>query len=503
MNINLTELTVKTAHDHLMNGDFTAVELTQAYLDEIAKRNGELNAYLEVFSDALESAKKADERIGAYRAGKADHEASNMLLGIPVAVKDNILIKGKVASAASKMLENYHATYDATVISKLEKAGAVFLGRTNMDEFAMGGSTENSAYGPTRNPYDTTRVAGGSSGGSAAVVAANMALVALGSDTGGSIRQPASFCGVVGLKPTYGRVSRYGVMAMGSSLDQIGPFGKTVGDCEEVMKVIGGQDIKDGTTITDETYVTVPLLGKSKPTIGVPRHFLGGDGISKEVMDTFNASVAKLEKAGYEVKEIKLPNISYSLLVYYIVMPAEVSANMARFDGMRFGLHRDGKNGIEDYFESRRAGLGREVIRRILLGTYVLSSGYYDAYYNRANAVRQMITQDFLEAFKSVDIIMTPTAPSPAFRIGEKVSDPMAMYLEDIFTVTANLTGLPAISIPANRETQRGLDGQGGDTGPGNNIDRENASLPIGVQITARHGDEKTLYDVGKELLGE
>ena len=496
MNIQLQGLTIKNAHSHLMNGDFTAVELTQAYLDEIKKKNGELNAYLEVFDDALESAKRADVKIGQLRADKDEKNIStNMLLGIPIAIKDNILIKGKIASAASKMLENYHATYDATVIAKLGCEGAVFLGRTNMDEFAMGGSTENSAYGPTRNPHDTSRVAGGSSGGSAAVVAGNMALVALGSDTGGSIRQPASFCGVVGLKPTYGRVSRYGVMAMGSSLDQIGPFGKSVEDCEILLAAISGRDIKDSTTIGDETYPTVPPVGKGKPTIGVPRHFLGGDGINKDVLDAFNMTISKLAKAGYEIKEIKLPNISYSLLVYYIIMPAEVSANMARFDGMRYGLHKDGKNGIEDYFMSRRAGLGREVVRRILLGTYVLSSGYYDAYYNRANAVRRMITQDFLDAFRSVDVIMTPTAPSPAFKIGEKVSDPMAMYLEDIFTVTANLTGLPAISVPV--------------AGPGS-VNFEPATdgsmsskLPIGIQITARHGDEKTLFEVGKELLGE
>jgi aspartyl-tRNA(Asn)/glutamyl-tRNA(Gln) amidotransferase subunit A len=482
MPIKLEGLTIKKAHDHLMNGDFSAVELTEAYLDEIKKKDGEIHAYLEVFDDALDAARKADEKIAELRKETGGQKAdSHMLLGIPIAIKDNILIKGKIASAASKMLENYHATYNATVITKLGKAGAIFLGRTNMDEFAMGGSTENSAYGVTKNPNDLSRVAGGSSGGSAAAVAANMALAALGSDTGGSIRQPASFCGVVGLKPTYGRVSRYGVMAMGSSLDQIGPFAKTVEDAEIVLECVSGKDEKDGTTIDNDTYAKVPLIGKKKPTIGIPRHFLGGDGINKEVMKVFEEAVKKFEAKGYEIREIKLPNISYSLLVYYIIMPAEVSANMARFDGMRFGLRKDGKNGIDEYFESRRAGLGSEVIRRILLGTYVLSSGYYDAYYNRANAVRRMITEDFMEAFKSVDVIITPTAPSPAFKIGEKTSDPVAMYLEDIFTVTANLTGLPAISVPANRE--------------------ESNVLPIGIQITGRHGDEKTIFEVGKDLL--
>ncbi len=486
MKIDLNKLNIVRAHTHLMNGDFTSVELTRAYLDEIKKKNSEVNAYLEVFDDALEAAENADKMITEGKAG--------MMTGIPIAIKDNILIKGKIASASSKMLEDYQATYDATVISKLIKEGAVFLGRTNMDEFAMGGSTENSAYGVTKNPHDLSRVAGGSSGGSAAAVAGNMALVALGSDTGGSIRQPASYCGIVGLKPTYGRVSRYGVMAMGSSLDQIGPLANTVGDCEIIYNVLKGKDPKDGTTISEETYkieTSGARSGKKKLTIGIPRHFLGGDGIDKEVMSAFEKSIDSLKNKGYEIKEVQLPNISYSLMVYYIVMPAEVSSNMARFDGVRFGLHKDGKTGIEDYFESRRAGLGKEVIRRILLGTYVLSSGYHDAYYNRANAIRAMITEDFSKAFESVDLIATPTAPSPAFRIGEKADDPVSMYLADIFTATANLTGMPAMSIPMNGEKFE--DSSGG---------RE-AGLPIGIQFTARHGDEAALFEVGKEMLGE
>jgi aspartyl-tRNA(Asn)/glutamyl-tRNA(Gln) amidotransferase subunit A len=406
-----------------------------------------------------------------------------LLTGIPCAIKDNILNKGKIASSSSKILENYHATYDATVIAKLKAEGAVIIGRTNMDEFAMGGSTENSAFGVTKNPFDLNRVAGGSSGGSVASVAMDGALFSLGSDTGGSIRQPASFCGVVGLKPTYGAVSRYGVMAMGSSLDQIGPIGKTVTDVESVFKVIAGNDPKDGTTIDASTYK--PKKIKAKPVIGVPRHFLAGDGIDKDVLSAFEKSLEAYKSKGYEIKEISLPNISYALMVYYVVMPAEVSANMARFDGMRYGLHVNGKDGIDDYFESRRAGLGREVIRRILLGTYVLSSGYYDAYYNRANAVRRMITDDFIKAFEHVDIIATPTAPSPAFKIGEKTADPVAMYLEDIFTVTANLTGMPAISIPCGFSKKDGVD------------------LPVGLQLTARHGEEQVLFDAGKEFLGE
>ncbi len=474
--IDLAKLTIEKAHEAMKGGEFSAIDLAQAYLDEIKKKDKEIHAYLEVFSDVREQAKVADERF-------KDNTAT-LLTGIPFAIKDNILIKGRIASSASKILENYHATYDATVIAKLKKEGVVFLGRTNMDEFAMGGSTENSAYGPTKNPYDPSRVSGGSSGGSAASLAMNGALVALGSDTGGSIRQPASFCGLVGLKPTYGNVSRYGVMSMGSSLDQIGPFGKTVTDVEVVFNAIKGKDEKDGTTISDDTY-EIKRIGEKKPIIGIPRHFLGGDGLSQDVVLNFEQSVEKFKEAGYEVKDVTLPNISYSLAVYYVIMPAEVSSNLSRFDGVKYGLHKEGQNAIDDYFETRGAGFGKEARRRILLGTYVLSSGYYDAYYNRANALRRVITQDFQQAFEKVDIILTPTTPTPAFKIGEKTSDPVAMYLEDIFTVTANLTGMPAMSIPS---------GFG---------DVEGKKLPLGIQMTARHGDEKTLFEVGKEFLGE
>jgi aspartyl-tRNA(Asn)/glutamyl-tRNA(Gln) amidotransferase subunit A len=479
MKIDLKNLTIQKAHESLKKGDFSSVQLTQAYLDEIKVKNKDINAYLEVFADALEQAKKADARIVEAKKNGTDFP---LLCGMPCGIKDNILIHGHIASSASKMLEHYQATYDATVIAKLKKEGAVFLGRTNMDEFAMGGSTENSAYGPTKNPHDLSRVAGGSSGGSAAAVAMQGALFTLGSDTGGSIRQPASFCGVVGLKPTYGAVSRYGVMAMGSSLDQIGPIANTVTDCEIIFNTIKGMDIKDGTTISDSTY-SPKKVGTKKPVIGVPRDFLKGDGIDPAVLKSFNESLESFKAKGYEIRDVSLPNISYSLMVYYVLMPAEVSSNMARFDGIKYGLHKDGATVIDDYFESRRAGLGREVIRRILLGTYVLSSGYHDAYYNRANAVRAMITNDFLKAFEGVDIIATPTAPSPAFKIGEKTNDPVAMYLEDIFTVTANLTGLPAMSIPCgNAGTMK---------------------LPIGLQLTARHGDERALFTAGKDFLGE
>ncbi|MEK7213803.1 MAG: Asp-tRNA(Asn)/Glu-tRNA(Gln) amidotransferase subunit GatA [Patescibacteria group bacterium] len=473
--IDLKTLTIKKAHEAFKKGDYTCVDLTQAYLNEISKKNKEINAYLEVFDDAMEQAKEADKR---FEDGTA-----TLLTGIPFAIKDIILIKGCIATAASKILENYRATYDATVIEKLKKEGVVFLGRTNMDEFAFGSSTENSAYGPTRNPYDMSRVPGGTSGGSAASVASMMSLVALGSDTGGSVRQPAALCGNVGLKPTYGAVSRYGLMAAASSLDHIGPITKNISDAEIVFNTIKGQDIKDGTTIKEDTYKT-KRIGR-KPIIGIPRHFLGGDGIHKDVLKNFNDSIEKFKKLGYEVKDINLPNISYSLSVFYIINFAEASSNLSRFDSVRFGLHKDGKDGIDDFFVTRGVGFGKEARRRILLGTYILSSGYYDAYYNRANVVRRIITQDFMKEFEKVDIIMTPTTPAPAFKIGEKVSDPVAMYLEDIFTVTADLTGMPAISIPSGFSKIEGKD------------------LPLGLQITARHGDERTLFEVGKEFLGE
>ncbi|MDE2188460.1 MAG: Asp-tRNA(Asn)/Glu-tRNA(Gln) amidotransferase subunit GatA [Patescibacteria group bacterium] len=476
MPINLKNLTIQTAHEGLKNGDFTATDLAKSALAEIESKNKELNAFLEVYDNVLVQAGFADKAIAEARKAGKDFP---ILCGIPLAIKDNILVKGQIASSASKILENYHATYDATVIKKLQvENGAVLVGRTNMDEFAMGGSTENSAFGPTRNPYDTARVAGGSSGGSAAAIAAGMVLGALGSDTGGSIRQPASFCGVVGLKPTYGAVSRYGVMAMGSSLDQIGPFAKTIEDAQIIFDAIKGKDSLDSTTIDETTYQKEK--GKSKKEkliIGVPWHFLK-EGLHADVKKVLDDTLKKLEKKGYEIREISLPNISYSLAVYYVLMPAEVSSNMARFDGVKYGLHVDGKDMIEDYFKTRAAGFGPEVRRRILLGTYVLSSGYYDAYYYRANAVRKLITDDFKKAFESVDLILTPTAPSPAFKIGEKTNDPVAMYLEDIFTVTANLTGMPAVSVPA------GMSG----------------NLPIGMQLTAPHGGENSLFEAGKDI---
>ena len=478
--IDLKTLTIRKAHEALTKGEYMAVDLAQAYLEEIKNKDKDIHAYLEVFSDVIEQAKKADEII---KSGKA-----TLLTGIPVAIKDNILIKGRKASSASKILEDYKATYDATVIKKLKNEGVVFIGRTNMDEFAMGGSTENSAYGVTKNPYDLDRVPGGSSGGSAASVAGNMALVALGSDTGGSIRQPASFCGIVGLKPTYGGVSRFGVMAMGSSLDQIGPFAKNVEDAEILFNAIKGKDKMDSTTIenqNDPSQIKSQFDGARKYKIGVPKDFLNIGGIDKEIIKNFEESIEKLKKLGHEIVDIELPNLKYSLAVYYVIVPAEVSSNMARFDGMRYGKRISGNIGIEDYFFSRQSGLGREVKRRIILGTYVLSSGYYDAYYNKANIVREIIKEDYKKAFQKVDVIVTPTAPNVAFKIGEKVDDPLQMYLEDIFTVPLNLAGVPGISIPSGSKE---LDAK---------------KLPIGIQFVADNGREDNLFNISKSFLGE
>jgi aspartyl-tRNA(Asn)/glutamyl-tRNA(Gln) amidotransferase subunit A len=468
--IDLKNLTIKKAHEALMSGEYTAVDLAQAYLKNIEEKNKELNAYLEVFSDVLDQAKIADERI-------RNKDNVTLMTGIPIAVKDNILIKGRIASSASRILENYTATYNATVIEKLKEAGAIFLGRTNMDEFAMGGSTENSAFGVTKNPIDLERVAGGSSGGSAAAVAADMALVALGSDTGGSIRQPASFCGIVGLKPTYGAVSRYGVMAMGSSFDQIGPFAKTAEDAQILFGFIQGADVMDSTSIE----ITKEEKNK-KIKIGLPKEVMEIKGMDTLVRENFDKIVDKFKSLGYEIQEVSLPNISYSLAVYYTLIPAEVSSNMARFDGVRYGLHVDGQNGIDDYFKSKAAGFGGEVKRRIILGTYILSSGYYDAYYNKANIVRDLIKADYKKAFEQVDIIITPTTPGPAFKIGEKINDPLELYLEDIFTVPANLAGIPAISIPCGFK------------------EIGNKKLPLGLQLFANHGSEKYLFDLAKDF---
>jgi aspartyl-tRNA(Asn)/glutamyl-tRNA(Gln) amidotransferase subunit A len=449
--------------------EFSAVDATTAFLARIEKENPKLNAFLEVFDDALEGAKRADAMLAEAGA--------HQLTGVPIAIKDNILIKGKTASAASKMLEHHVATYDATVVTKLKQSGAVFLGRTNMDEFAMGSSTEHSAYGVTHNPHDLARVPGGTSGGSTAAVAAHLVPVALGSETCGSIRQPSSLCGVIGLKPTYGAVSRSGLIAMGSSLDQIGPISRTVADAELVFNAMRGRDPLDATSLPD--YEPTEVKGKS---IGVPRAFV--KDAQAETQKVFEQALETLVGKGYRIVDIDLPTAPLALPVYYIIMPAEVSTNLARLDGVRYGLHVDGTNLLDDYKRSRAEGFGPETRRRIILGTYILSSGYYDAYYGKATALRASIAEDVNRALAEVSFIATPTAPGPAFKIGEK-SDPVSMYLEDIFSAPANLTGVPSISVPAGM------------------VKRDGTQLPVGIQFMSPKRTEASLFTIARDLLGE
>ncbi len=436
----------------------------------IKEKNEELNVYIEVYDDVLSQADDADKKL---KDGSA-----TMMTGIPIAIKDNILFTGHKASAGSNILSNYTASYDSDVIRKLRNAGAVIIGRANMDDSAMGVSTETSPYGVTKNPYDTTRVPGGSSGGSVVAVAADMALCALGSDTGGSCRQPAAFCGVVGFKPTYGSVSRHGLIAMASSLDVIGPITKNISDAEIMFHAISGKDEMDSTSIPEDFY---EKKDTKKLVIGVPRHLLS-EGVDETVLANFEESLERMKAIGYEIKEIELPYVKYSVPSYYIIVPAEASTNLARYDGVRYGLHKDGVNLTEDYFKTKGAGYGKEVKRRILIGTYVLSAGYFDAFYNKATAVRKLIIKDYKNAFEKVDLILTPTTTGPAFKIGEKVSDPVKMYLEDIFTAPANMTGLPAVSVPSGFTTKDGKE------------------LPLGIHFVAPHGREDLLFEVGKKF---
>lgn len=471
--MNIKHLTIKQAHDLLIKKEIRVQELVEAVLREV-DASRDLNAYLEIFDDVRAQAERAQEMI--------DRGTATPLTGIPFAMKDNILIKGKIASASSKMLEHYRAPYDAFVSKKLREAGVIFIGRTNMDEFAMGGSTENSAFGATKNPHDIMRVPGGSSGGSAAALAAHAALGALGSDTGGSIRQPAAFCGVVGLKPTYGSVSRSGLIAMASSLDQIGPFAKTVEDAEIIFNAIKGYDPMDSTSVPNELREKVAGAKEKSRVIGVPFSFIRSEGVDPRVLKNFEDSLDKMRDTGYEIRDISLPPLAHGLSVYYILMPAEVSSNLARFDGVRYGYHSDGANLIGDYARSRGEGFGRETRRRILLGTYVLSSGYYDAYYRRACAAREVLRRELATIFEQVDIIATPTTPTHAFKLGEKTSDPLQMYLADIFTVPVNIAGVPAISVPSGF------------------VEEGDKKLPLGIQFIAPHFREDVLFAVGKDL---
>lgn len=467
--------TVTELRKKYIAGETTPTEVVEAVLKTIKEKDVDIHAFLDVYDDAIEAAKEATERY------KKDGENTPELLGIPVAIKNNILIKGKKATGASKILENYTATYDATIIKKLKEAGAIFVGSTNLDEFAMGGSTENSAFGPTKNPVDTSRVPGGSSGGSAAAVAMDAVPVAIGTDTGGSIRQPASYCGLVGFKPTYGAVSRYGLMAMGSSLDQAGPLTRSVADAELVHDIIKGLDPMDATTIAEDTYPTYE--SKKSYTFGVPRKFLA-DGVDTEVLEAFEAHIKELEAAGHAVVDVDLPLLEKGLAAYYIVMPAEVSSNLARYDGIRYGFSAQSGDLLEVYEKSRAEGFGAEVKRRILLGTHVLSSGYYDAYYGKAELVRKKMREELAAAFEKVDFILTPTAPTPAFKFGAQ-EDPLSMYRQDIFTVPVNLTGVPAITFPMGT------------------VDSDGAQLPVGVQYIGPHGGDARLFAVGKEMYDE
>ena len=483
--MNLKNLTIKKFHEGLLNKDFSALEIAKAFFDYIDKEDEKIGAYLRLTKDlAFSQANKTDVDL-------AEGKELDILAGVPLAIKDNILIENEPTTAASKILANYRASYDATAVKKLKSVGAVFLGKTNMDEFAMGASTENSGFKITKNPYDLERVPGGSSGGSAAAVAADMATAALGSDTGGSIRQPASFCGVVGLKPTYGAVSRYGLIAMASSLDQIGPMAKTVEDAAILFKAISGRDELDSTSANPpsggkygDELLNPKLENIKKLKIGVPKEYFIAEGLDKSVLKTIEEAIKTLKKLGFEFKEISLPHTKYAVSVYYIIMPAEVSANLARYDGIRYGQMSDvkGQMSLKDiYLKTRGEGFGDEVKRRAILGTFVLSAGYYDAYYAKAQKVRQLIKKDFDEAFKEVDVILTPVYPTPAFKINEKIDDPLKMYLGDIFTIPANLAGLPAISIPVNGQKSK-VKGQ----------------LPVGFQLIGKPFREADILGIGR-----
>ena len=463
----LNQLTISELTAKLARREVSAREATQACLDQIARVDGRIHAFIS--HDGADALAQADAADRALAAGER-----KPLLGVPIAVKDVLAVKNQPLNCASKILGNFISPYDATAIEKLKAAGAIIFGRLNMDEFAMGSSTENSAFGATRNPWDISRIPGGSSGGSAAAVAADECIASLGTDTGGSIRQPAALCGCVGLKPTYGRISRYGLVAFASSLDQIGPFTKDVRDSALLLGAMSGVDPRDSTSVN----VPVPDYGAALDgsirglKLGLPKEYMIG-GLDPEVKAAVDAAVKKYTELGAEIVEISLPHTDYAVAVYYIIATAEASANLARFDGIRYGARVDADNPVELYRRTRGAGFGAEVKRRIILGTYVLSSGYYDAYYLRAQKVRTLIRNDFLKAYEKVDAIITPTTPTAAFKVGEKSDDPLQMYLSDIFTISCNLAGIPGISLPC------------GFTG--------SPRLPIGLQLLGQPFGEATL----------
>lgn len=467
--MKLADLNITQAHQGLKKKEFSALELCKAYLDRIKERDKEIFAFLTINTKkALSQAKKIDDLILQKRE-------IPQLAGIPVAVKDNILVEDLKCTAGSKILGNYIAPYDATVIKKLKEKAAVILGKTNLDEFAMGSSTENSAFGVTRNPHDLIRVPGGSSGGSAAAVAANECVYALGADTGGSIRLPASFCGVVGLKPTYGAVSRYGLIAFASSLDQIGPITKTAQDCKTVFEAIKGKDGLDSTSI--ETPKIKKLKFKIENLrIGIPKEYFV-KGIEPEVEKIIKAAIKKYEEMGARIEEVSLPHTEYALPAYYIISPSEASANLSRYDGIKYGYStKEAKDLMEIYLKSKGEGFGQEVRRRIMLGTYSLSAGYYEAYYLRAQKVRTLVKEDFKKVFEKVDILLTPVSPALPFKIGEKIDDPLSMYLVDVYTVSINLVGLPALSLPCGKAGQ----------------------LPVGLQIIGKPFEENKILEIGE-----
>ena len=469
--LELTSLTIESTRTAIAERRFTASNLVERFYGKIKAEDPEIHAYLTLSEErALAQANRIDALV-------SQGAPLPPLAGVPVGIKDVMVTQGVRTTAGSKILETFIPPYDCTAVAKLESAGAIVLGKMNCDEFAMGSSNENSAYGPVRNPHDKSRVPGGSSGGSAAAVAAGTAVATLGSDTGGSIRQPASFCGVVGLMPTYGRVSRYGLIAFASSLDHIGPLTKTVRVAAILLRVIAGRDPLDSTSasvpVPDyEADLAKPVRGLK---LGVPKEYFG-EGLDAEVRAAVEAGIRKLDSAGCEIVDISMPHTAYAIPAYYVIATAEASANLARFDGVRYGYRaKNARTLSEMYRKSRDEGFGTEVKRRIMLGTYALSSGYYDAYYLKAQRVRTLLTRDFETAFQKVDAIITPTAPTPAFKLGEKADDPLSMYLADIYTVTADLAGVPGISVPCGK-TQSGL--------------------PIGLQVLGRHFDESTVLRV-------
>ena len=482
---NSARRTIRSARHAIVSGETSAVALADSYYDTIAAKDPKIHAWLALSRErATAQAHRIDDLAKAgdlAKSGDLANAEALPLAGVPIGIKDVLVMQGATATAGSKILENYRPPYDATAVAKLAAAGAVLLGKLNCDEFAMGSSNENSAYGPVHNPRSLDRVPGGSSGGSAAAVAANMAVATLGTDTGGSIRQPASFCGVVGLLPTYGRVSRYGLIAFASSLDRVGPFTHTVEDAAILLGVLSGPDPMDATS----SGAAVPDFAAALETpvkglrIGIPDEYFG-EGLDPEVRAAVEKTADALRAAGCTLNKVSLPHTRYAVATYYVLATAEASSNLARFDGVRYGLRADDAASLSGmYRKTRDQGFGKEVKRRILLGTYVLSAGYYDAYYRKAQQVRTLLTRDFLDAFTQVDAILTPTAPTPAFRLGEKTDDPLAMYLADIYTVTANLAGICGISVPCGNSKE---------------------GLPIGAQILGKHFDEATVLRVANAV---